>query len=173
MLQDKYLPQYHFTEYHSILISKSPEDIYPLADELDFRDSLIIRCLFALRGMPSRMMNKKGLEHDRFVELEQIKNKEIIIGLIGQFWRPSGNLQQFHPHEFASFNKTGFAKASWNFKLIEESERSTKLETETRIYCTDEPTRNKFSRYWFFIRPFSGIIRKEILKSIKKKAERA
>lgn len=171
MLQEKYLPQCHFTEKYSVVISQPAEEIYALVDQLDFSESIIIRMLFTLRGMPARMMNKQGLQNDRFVVLEQQQNREIIIGLIGQFWRPSGNLQKFYPHEFVLFTKPGFCKATWNFRLTSQTAKTTMLETETRIFCLDERTKKKFSGYWFFIRPFSGIIRKEILRLIKKKAE--
>ena len=55
---------------------------------------------------------------------------------------------------------------------LKEKNSTTELETITRIQCTDESSRKKFSRYWFFIKPFSGIIRKEILKAVKAKSEK-
>jgi hypothetical protein len=55
--------------------------------------------------------------------------------------------------------------------LIPQSETLTILETETRIQCLDKNALKKFSWYWFFIRPFSGMIRLQILKSIKRSAE--
>ncbi|MCI0751668.1 MAG: hypothetical protein L0Y35_07510 [Flammeovirgaceae bacterium] len=171
MLQDKYLPQYHFDERHTLHIHAPAEKIFPTIEHLDFRRSFIIRLLFKLRGMPSAMLTTEGLERNRFFVLERVANEEIIIGLIGQFWKPSGNLQIFKPHEFIPFDKPGFAKGSWSFRLIASTHNTVELETTTRIQCTDESSRRKFSRYWFFIKPFSGLIRKEILKAIKVKAE--
>jgi hypothetical protein len=171
MLQNKYLPVYHYAERHTILIHKLPHEIYPLVDQLDFHESRLIRFLFALRGLPSIMVRKEGLIRNRFVELERVTNEEIIIGLIGQFWRPSGNLQKFEPHQFAGFQTNGFSKGTWNFKIIPQPDGTSEVETETRIYCLGENTKKKFSRYWLIIRPLSGIIRREILRLIKKKAE--
>jgi hypothetical protein len=171
MLQEKYLPVFHFSEKHRIKISQTPEKIFPLANKLDFSRSRVIRFLFALRGLPATMMNKEGLSRGRFIELECIDNSEIIIGLIGQFWKPTGKLQKFEAHEFLSFQRPGFLKACWNFQLIPQSETLTILETETRIQCLDKNALKKFSWYWFFIRPFSGMIRLQILKSIKRSAE--
>jgi hypothetical protein len=171
MLQNKYLPVFHYVERHSVLVHALPQEIYPLVNDLDFRESRLIKFLFALRGMSSGMARKDGLLRNRFVELERIANEEIIIGLIGQFWRPTGNLQKFEPKQFADFQTNGFSKGTWNFRIIPQKNGMSEVETETRIYCLDEKTLKKFSRYWFFIRPFSGIIREEILKLIKKKAE--
>lgn len=171
VLQEKYLSSYHFAEKHSVRIKCPPEHVWPIVDQLDFSDSWIIRVLFALRGLSPGMMNVAGLQRNLFLRLEQKEGKEIIIGLIGRFWRPSGNLQQFEQQSFIPFNSPGFAKATLSFSLTPGSNGTTLLETETRIFCTDEVSHKKFLRYWFFIRPFSGIIRKEILKSVKRKSE--
>ena len=170
MLQNKYLPSPHFSEVHRIEIRQSTEKIWRLVDHLDFSGSRVIRFLFALRGMPARMMNLGGLEKGRFKLLESGPN-ELIIGLIGQFWKPNGNLQNFAPSEFTEYNNPGFTKATWSFTLTGDPRLSV-LETETRIYCTDEKARQRFRRYWFIIKPFSGIIRMEILKGIRTKAEK-
>lgn len=172
MLQEKYLPQYHFNEKHSIIIDRSAEHTFSLIDKFDFSDSNIVRILLFLRGMRWKTVKKEDLHASRFIELEQIPNKEIIIGLIGQFWRPAGNLQKFAPDEFIPFERNGFAKASWNFQIIPKDNNSCELQTETRILCIGEKTKQNFSRYWFFVHPFSALIRKQMLKSIKRKAER-
>lgn len=171
MLQDKYLPEYHFDEKHSINIHASVSQVFPCIENLDFSHSRIIRLLFAVRGLPASMMNLTGLEQHRFYVLERRQNDEIIIGLIGQFWKPDGNLQLFKSNEFIPFTAPGFAKSTWNFKLKAITPQSTQLETITRIYCTDESSRKKFSLYWFFIKPFSGLVRMEILRALKQKVK--
>jgi len=98
--------------------------------------------------------------------------EEVAIGLIGQFWRPNGNLQKFTLEEFEHFKERGFCKGLWTFRLVKKGEGATLLETETRVFCTDKKSLSKFSRYWLFIKPFSGLIRNEILRGIKNKAER-
>lgn len=170
MLQNKYLPTFHFAEKHQINIHSSPQKISFNLTRLDLSQSRLIRFLFFLRGLPLTMMTLEGLGKGKFKTLEIINDQELIIGLIGRFWIPAGDLQDFVPSDFISVHHPGFAKATWNFRLVPHG-TDTLLETETRIFCADEKSRKKFARYWFFIRPFSGIIRKEILKSIKRKAE--
>jgi hypothetical protein len=169
-LHDRYLPQYHFREVHRISVAASPDKIYQCARNLDFSGSTIIRLLFFLRGMPARMMSLEGLGKENFKLLEERAGEELIIGLIGQFWKPSGNLQDFEPTAFGVRLDGLFARATWNFRL-EQNGHKTILETETRIWCPDEETRKKFGRYWFVIRPFSGLIRMEMLRAIRKTAE--
>ena len=73
--------------------------------------------------------------------------------------------------DFAEFSRSGIAKAAWNFKLWCESPRSTVLSTETRIKCFGQGTLWKFRIYWTFVGPFSGLMRKAILKRVKTETE--
>ncbi len=172
MLHDKYLSSYHFYEKHTIEISAPPSKIYSLICELDVSGSRIVRFLFALRGIPtSTARGIDGWKKMGFIVLEEQPNREIILGLIGQFWKSNGKIQKSTQEGFSSFNDTNFAKTTWNFEIIPIANNKTIVETETRIFCGAEPIRKKFAHYWFFIRPFSAIIRKEMLKIIKQKSE--
>jgi hypothetical protein len=73
---------------------------------------------------------------------------------------------------FKAFDKSGYAKAVWNFSLNGDGD-NTRLTTETRIKCLDEGSRRCFGFYWTFVQPFSGLIRMEMLKMIKRRAEMA
>jgi hypothetical protein len=172
ILQSKYLPEFHFSEKHSILISASAMKVCAIIPDMDASESWIIRMLLALRGIPAG--TSKGIEGWKkmgFVILEHQTDKEIILGLIGQFWKISGEIQHCTAEEFTSFANPEFAKATWNFVVTAQNANQILLETETRIYCPAEKVRKKFKRYWFFIQPFSGLIRKQMLKIIKRKAE--
>jgi hypothetical protein len=74
---------------------------------------------------------------------------------------------------FKAFDKSGYAKAVWNFSIDADGpeDEVTRLTTETRIKCLDEGSRRSFGFYWTFVQPFSGLIRMEMLKTIKRKAE--
>lgn len=172
MLVEKYLPKFHYRSQHSVLIAATPAKIFAAADQLDLRDSVIIRVLFMLRGMPTHTLERKGLESEKFTVLETIHGHELILGIIGQFWKANGNLQRFKPEQFVGFNAPGFVKGVWYFQIVPESGTEFRLKTETRVLCTDEASRKRFSRYWFLIRPFSGLIRKEILRLINKQSLR-
>jgi hypothetical protein len=49
--------------------------------------------------------------------------------------------------------------------------RRTVLSTETRIKCFGRAALWKFRFYWSLVGPFSGLIRKVILKQVKTEAE--
>ena len=62
------------------------------------------------------------------------------------------------------------AVAAWNFTVLPTDEGSL-LATETRVRCTDDAARRSFARYWRVVRPFSGLIRTEALRAIRRTAE--
>ena len=67
--------------------------------------------------------------------------------------------------QFAAFDEPGYAKVAFNFVL-----EAGELSTETRIAGTDERARRRFRFYWLLIRPGSGLIRREWLGAIAKRA---
>lgn len=170
MLIDEFLPEHDFVEKHGILIRADAADIYRVANEIDFSESLVIRWLFRLRGLSAENLTLRALRKFKFETLGETVNKELVLGLVGRFWTISGALQKIDAESFKKFDKAGFAKAVWNFSLDADGDK-TCLTTETRIKCLDADSRRSFGRYWMFIQPFSGLIRMEMLKTIKRKAE--
>lgn len=172
MLQDKYLRKADFSNSTFIEIDAPFDKVYPVVETLNFEQSRIIYWLFKLRGIPvPESLTLKGLEKINFIKLETIPNKEIIIGLIGQFWTPTGRLKSFKPDDFISFDNLDFGKATWNFELTEGRNFKTRLTTETRIFCPTAETKRKCKTYWTIIQPFSSWIRREILRALKKQVE--
>jgi hypothetical protein len=166
---DEFLPVYHFSEVHSIRINADRSKISAAISTFDYRESRVIRFLFLLRGLPKNTITGiDGIKKMGFNVLKFQEQDEIVLGLVGQFWKTKGDIQKLEPHEFKCFNDPRFAKATWSFKIIGEHAPYT-VQTETRIACPDAATRKKFSRYWLLVRPFSGWIRIEMLKAIRKK----
>ncbi len=170
MLIDGFLPEYDYAETHGIKIYAPAKTVFATLNEVDLCDSKIIRLLFRLRGLPSHKLKFEDLRKSNFEVLGIEENKEFLLGLIGKFWTIGGGLKKINADTFRKFDEKGFAKAVWDFSLAENG-RETYLQTETRIKCLDGQSRRSFGFYWTFIQPFSGLIRREILKIIKRKAE--
>lgn len=169
MLIDKFLTEYDVAKRYQINIQAPAETVYPAVRQLDVGNSALIRWLFRLRGLPQDCLNLEGLAKSGFVILAEESPHEMVLGLVGRFWKLAGGIQNIGAQEFQAFNRPGYAKAVWNFSLHQTEENNTRLSTETRVYCTDERSRGKFKKYWTVVAPFSGLIRKEILKTIKRK----
>lgn len=170
MLIDEFLPEYDFIETHGISIHAGAADIYRAANEVDFSKSLVVRWLFRLRGLSTENVTLASLRKSRFEILAEDLNREMVLGLVGRFWTPQGDMKKIDAESFKKFDTSGYAKAVWNFALHTEGAAS-RLTTETRVKCTDAASRSRFGFYWTIVRPFSGLIRIEMLRLIKSIAE--
>ena len=120
----------------------------------------------------ARSAESYALASAGFVILGEDPGREVVLGTIGRFWTPSGGMRAFAAAEFAGFSEPGWAKAAWNFRVDAAADGRTTLSTETRVLCTDPRSRRTFGRYWRVVRPFSGLIRIELLRAIRGAAER-
>jgi hypothetical protein len=125
-----------------------------------FRDEL-----FQQRLTLDRMLS------EGFALLEERPGEELVLRTVGRFWRARGELCATNPVQFRAAAPSGTAKAAWNFEVGLRADSATKLRTETRVLCADVATRRRFRAYWMLIRPFSGLIRQEMLAAFRSAAE--
>lgn len=117
-----------------------------------------------------RVNTMRDLEELGFKVLHEEVNELLIIGLIGQFWKPKGHFVDLDSNDFRGFDKPGFVKATASFRLHDRG-GTTHLTTETLIGATDPSAERSFRRYWRLIGPFSGLVRRDWLRSVKRLAE--
>ena len=177
MLIDDFLPDYDVRERHRTVVHSPAERVYEAVRRLDLSQAKLSMFLFRLRGIPAGRSAPSCFTLDdflkmRFILLGEKPNEELLLGLVGRFWTPSGELRRLDAEGYRNFNERGYAKAAWNFSLSERADGSVLLETETRVYCLDEASRRWFRLYWLFIGVFSGLIRREVLQAVKRNAER-
>lgn len=172
MIISQIFPDFHFSEFHSIRIRGSADIIYQTLHNFDSNQLLVSRWLMFIRGLgkakPRTMA--KGFTGIGFIPLADTP-EEIVLGLVGQFWKPTGNISKINPADFHTFNTNGYAKAVWNFRITPADTHTVVLSTETRVQCLDKSSRIKFRFYWLLVRPFSGLIRIEILRKVKRQVE--
>jgi len=168
----EYLPEGDVTSRHSTTIRAAPEVIYSALSTMEVGRSPLVRVLFRLRGL-GRDGNLSQLLRRGFIPLVERPREALALGLVGQFWRVSGRILHVEPLEFRRFHRPGMAKAVWVFLIEPMGDGTCKLTTSTRVACADLSSRRKFRLYWFFIGPFSGLIRREVLRLVRKTAEDA
>jgi hypothetical protein len=183
MLIDSFAPNPDAGETHSIVVDASRPTVYKTLWTADLGGSPIIKALLTLRSVPqfvahpcrtwprNQQVTLQTLIDSDFGLLAEKPEEEIILGVTGRFWRPSGNLSPFHRADFDEPVPEGVARAVWNFSLSDRGNGQTILGTETRIICGDPASRRKFLAYWLIVRPFSGLIRLIMLKRVRKIAE--
>jgi len=165
VLLDKYLPQFQFSEIHRAIVNGNPVKSYKAAMEVDLSDSKIITILFKLRFLPFTNTKLSELTKDmRFTLLEENRYSEFLYA----FWFTTKTEWIDDKGEFEKNNLKYNAKVGWSFRFIVRPNSITEIVTETRVLCLNTKTRLFFSVYWFFIKPFSGLIRVEMLRLIKK-----
>ncbi|MFQ5652446.1 MAG: hypothetical protein ACE5IY_21145 [bacterium] len=170
MLIDQYLPEFDFNEIHTVAVKAEARSVYPLVRHLDFSESWITRILFKLRGLAADDLTLDAmLNSEHFSILEDVPATEMVIGGLGDS-KPNP-IPIVDCNHFVNFNDNKGVKIAWNFSLSEMDSQQTRVATETRVQCLGKGIRRKFSVYWFFVRPFSGLIRREMLRILKKQAE--
>lgn len=184
MLIDSFAPKFDATEIHRIAIKASRQAVYEALWTADLGDSTVIKLLLWLRSMPGFIVRRgkpstrrqkitlRTVINSNFGLLGEKPTEEIVLGVTGRFWRPTGNLSPFNRSDFNVPVSPGLARAVWNFSLRDGQEGQTVLQTETRIVCGDAASHRKFLAYWFVIRPFSGLIRLIMLRNVRKVAEK-
>ena len=170
MLIDEFLSDYDFVETHDISIHASASDVYRATNEVDFSDSFLIRWLLRIRGLSAENVTLASITKSRFEFLGETPGCELLFGLVGRFWTLDGGTKKIDAERFKKFNSAGYAKAVWNFALQPDGP-DLRLSTETRVKCLDSDSRRRFRFYWMVVRPFSGLIRLEMLRLIKNRAE--
>ena len=143
MLIDDFMPVWEFSEKHETIIRAPAEAVSKALYTVDFSESFIVRWLLRLRGMSGEEVTLDSLKGSRFEILAE-RDDEMVIGLAGKFWKPTGNLQKIDAGTFKQFDEPGFAKAAWNFSLEQGDETHETRETpetpETRRHTRNSET---------------------------------
>lgn len=175
------MPACDASEYHEIKVRAPIDRVYGALRTTDLGGSQILRLLLRLRALPAALttreprrnltFNLEATIRAGFVLLGESPPNEMALGVIGRFWTLSQTSCRVSADEFVSFDRPGYAKAVWNFSLVDEAAEITRLATETRVLCLDVASRRRFRVYWALIAPFSGLIRREVLRAIRRSAE--
>jgi len=168
------MPTYDRSEIHRRTIDAPAAATWTAMKELRGDEMTLMRVLMGIRtlGRGDRDGSRTVLSGFRsmgFRPIAEEQERELVVGGIGRFWTPSGGLRKVEDREqFAAFEEPRYAKVAFNFRL-----EGGALSTETRIAGTDEYASRRFGLYWFLIRPGSGLIRREWLRVIEKRARAA
>lgn len=164
------MPDFDVSKRYETMIAAPPAEVFTVIRNMDLGSDWLTGLLLRLRGIKKPATGWRGLDDAGFINLGET-NHELLLGIAGRFWTPSGGVRHVKPEEFLGFDEPGHAKATWNFSAEEVAPGSTRLRTETRVHCTDLKARRRFRAYWTLVGPFSGLIRIRALRAIKAAAE--
>ena len=146
---NQYIPEFTYNEYHQLYINTCQADCFKATKSIDLSKSLITKFLLMMRGLPTKDLSMSGFLKNMCFEI----------------------IEENYYDEFLIDASQPGITIFWNFRFSSISANKTLVSTETRILCLNKSVQRRFRVYWFFIKPFSGLIRLEILKLIKKKSE--
>lgn len=109
-----------------------------------------------------------------WVLLAERQDQEIVLGLVGKFWRPVIEFAEVSAEGFTEFSAPGFAKTIYDLRVRRLGDGRTLLSGLMRTATTDERARRWFRRYWTFgVGSGAHVLVSALLEMVREDAERA
>lgn len=168
------LPHYDFSERHAIIIRGQASDILDAVAAFRVQNDPLVRQIIRLRELPGRLMKRLSappLDLEDFTLLARTGHT-LAYGLVGAFWHADYGLRSIpSPDAFMAVRQGDLCKLVLGFTVAPISESRCRLITETRVLCLGDKARQRFTPYWFLIRPVSGLLRRRMLWNIRRVVE--
>jgi hypothetical protein len=181
-LLDRFMPDYEIRERHELRVAAPAEMTYAAACNLDLNASPVVRAIFAGRAL---IMGAKPSRDERpgpllekaqamgWGMLTEVPGRKAVFGAFTQPWRADVAFHRVEPDEFAAFDQPGYAKIVWTLEAEPVEQESSIARTETRVATTDPESRERFRRYWAAVSPGVLMIRHQLLRAVRREAERS
>ena len=181
-LLESIMPAYDVQEVHSTHVDARPANAYAAILAVTPGETALARPFLWMRTLPARVRGAGRIDDalwDRpFLSVPStailgcVPDREIVLGLIGEFWklRHGERVAVQSREQFMAFNGSGFAVSTLSFHVDPEGSGS-RVTTITRVRTTDPDSRRAFLRYWRVIGTGSAVLRRTWLRAVKARAE--
>ncbi len=179
---DRFLPVPDLVELDHVDLALTPAEAWALLRHGDLaRGSSLVRALFALRTLPSRIAGtvealslrlddlRSTADQPGFRVLAEDPPHQLTVGAVGKVWKldiPFIHMET--PDAFAAFDEPGYVKVAWALRVLPLGERDTRVEIEVRVAATDQDAWRSFRRYFSVVGPASRLIRRSVLAGLAK-----
>jgi hypothetical protein len=181
---DSILPTPRKLELDAVELDAAPEDVWQYVRYADLAESDLVRALFAVRTLPSRLTGKRPAEpstlkigdlrstpqHPGFQVLGEEPMHSVTVGAIGQVWQL--DIPFLHVADaaaYAAFSVPGWVKVAWEIRVDALGAAASRVTVEVRVDATDEASWEKFARYWQLIGPGSHFIRHALFAGLRRR----
>jgi hypothetical protein len=175
---DDTMPEYQFAEKHSTRIHARPEQVLQAVRESTFGDMKCMETLLKIRATALHLHDPgPSLADKRVLDVFSASgyvtggNAQEVVMYGGANAREKRGLGIHNVQEFVTYREPGAVKMAYNFAVEDAGGGWTTISTETRVLATDDPTRRGMERYWRLIVPGSGLLRRQWLDAIRRRAE--
>lgn len=181
-LIEQFMPVYEVAERHEVRVEAPAEYTFAAAREIDLNRSPLVRAIFAIRMLPSRVRGAQPKQSSMPLLAEtlalgwrilaEVPDREVVVGAVTQPWRSEVEFRGVEPDAFAGFAEPGYAKIVWTLEAAPLGPTASRFRTQTRVSTTDHRSRSLFRRYWAALSPGILLIRRQSLALVKAEAER-
>jgi hypothetical protein len=158
---------------HGIDVAAPPERTWAALERVTVGELRLTRTLMQVRGLGRRTAALDRTFTDAVSFLAPLAEApcDRVIGMVGRPWR----LRPAHApiagaDDFAGFDEPGWVRIATDFRVVATAGGS-RLSTETRIQGTDAGARRRFARYWRIVGLGSSLIRRDLLRATRRRAE--
>jgi hypothetical protein len=178
---DRVLPEFAHREVHTVTVDAAPELVWAALHEVTGTELPVTRVLTAIRGLGVRGRSRPVLQTFTAREFTVVLDeapRALALAAAGQPWRlrRAETVALADPEAVTAFTRPGFVLMAMSFALEPLGGHGggrTRLTTETRVQPTDAGAARTFRPYWWAIRAGSGVIRHELLRAVRRRAEKA
>jgi hypothetical protein len=182
---DRLIPEPRMMDVDGVDVAAGPDQAWQTIRHGDLGRSPLVRALFAIRTLPSRLRGHEvdeaalrvddigSAERPGFRVLAEEPGREVVLGAIGKVWQLDIPFVELAAAEdFASFRAPGYARVAWALRALPRGERGARVEVEVRVDATDKASWRRFRRYFRFVGPGSRFIRRALLASVARELGR-
>lgn len=181
-LLDRFMPDYEVAERHELRVRAPANVTFLAARDLDLSRSSIVRAIFAGRSLLMGAEPARDEEPAPLLEkvlalgwgiLAEVPGRKVVLGAVTKPWNADVVFEPLEPDAFAAFDRPGYAKIVWTLEAEVVDAETSIARTETRVATTDPESRERFRRYWAAVSPGVLLVRRQMLRVLRKDAERA
>jgi hypothetical protein len=175
------MPTFDVREHHQATVRAPGAVTYAAARDLDLRRSPLIGGIFRARQLLMGGRAAPASTAGSFLDevqalgwrvLVEEPGRELVMGAVTQPWLADVVFRGVPPEDFPGFAEPNYVKIEWTIGVTPRDEGSSVFRTETRAVATDPGGRARFRRYWTLVSPGIVLIRWEMLRLVKREAER-
>lgn len=177
-LLDELIPEPRLAEIDHVDVGVAPDDAWRVVRQADLGRSPLIRALFAIRTLPSRLAGREvetaafGIDDITRTDRPGFRilaesERGVAVGAIGKVWELDIPFVELEDGEsFARFSDPGYVKVAWSVGVAPRGEHATRILLELRVSATDDSSWSRFQRYFRVVGPASRFIRHQVLGSL-------
>ena len=170
------LPRSRFREQHTLVVDAPAEKVWVALSTVQWSDLRLTAPLMLVRGLGRTRgaFGRRLLDQGPVRLLHADPPRYAAAAAIGRPWqlRPERGPEAGSLADILAFDEPGWLKYGMDFTMTaartERARGATATQITTTTLCepTDEAARRRFAPYWRAIRPFSGLIRRDMLSAI-------